>query len=127
MQQWALVLVQGYVNPQQYQQQLARSMADQQLAAQSTQLAQADIDRAISRGTGMLQTGLGIEEYGLRPLTIGADIGARQAVSGGNQAQALLAGGQGAAQSNLAGAIAGAQALQGGIKGFTGLFSGNKG
>ena len=116
----------GYVNPQQYQQQLARSMADQQLAAQSQQLAQADIDRAISRGTGMLQTGLGIEEYGLRPLTIGADIGSRQAVSGGNQAQALLAGGQGAAQSNLAGAIAGAQALQGGIKGFTGLFSGKK-
>ena len=113
----------GYVNPQQYQQQLARSMADQQLAAQSQQMAQADIDRAISRGTGMLQTGLGIEEYGLRPLTIGADIGSRQAVSGGNQAQALLAGGQGAAQANLAGSIAGAQALQGGIKGFTGLFS----
>ena len=117
----------GYVNPQQYQQQLARSMADQQLAAQSQQLAQADIDRAISRGTGMLQTGLGIEEYGLRPLTIGADIGSKQAVSGGNQAQALLAGGQAAANANLAGSIAGAQALQGGIKGFTGLFSGNKG
>jgi len=114
----------GYVNPQQYQQQLARSMADQQLAAQSQQLAQADIDRAISRGTGMLQTGLGIEEYGLRPLTIGADIGSKQAVSGGNQAQALLGGGQAAAQANLAGAIAGAQALQGGIKGFTGLFKG---
>jgi len=114
----------GYVNPQQYQQQLARAQADQQLAAQSTQMAQADIDRAISRGTGMLQTGLGIEEYGLRPLTIGADIGSKQAVSGGNQAQALLAGGQGAAQANLAGAIAGAQALQGGIKGFTGLFKG---
>ena len=117
----------GYVNPQQYQQQLARSMADQQLAAQSTQLAQADIDRAISRGTGMLQTGLGVEEYGLRPLTIGADIGSRQAVSGGNVGQSLLAGGQAAANANLAGAIAGAQALQGGIKGFTGLFSGNKG
>ena len=113
----------GYVNPQQYQQQLARSQQDQQLAAQSTQLAQADIDRAISRGTGMLQTGLGIEEYGLRPLTIGADIGSKQAVSGGNVAQSLLAGGQAAANANLAGSIAGAQALQGGIKGFTGLFS----
>ena len=41
--------------------------------------------------------------------------------------QSLLAGGQAAANANLAGAIAGAQALQGGIKGFTGLFSGNKG
>jgi hypothetical protein len=95
----------GYVNPQQYQQQLARSMADQQLAANSTQLAQADIDKAISRGTGLLQTGLGIEEYGLRPLTIGADIGSKQAVSGGNQAQSLLAGGQAAANANLAAGI----------------------
>ena len=114
----------GVVNPQQYQQQLARSMADQQLAAQSTQLAQADIDRAIARGTGLLQTGLGIEEQGLRPLTIGADIGSKQAVSGGQQAQALLGGGQAAAQANLAGNIAGMQAMQQGIKGFTGLFSG---
>lgn len=96
----------GYVNPQQYQQQLARSLADQQLAAQSTQMAQADIDRAINRATGLFQTGAGIEEMGLRPLTIGADIGSRQAVSGGQQAQALLAGGQGAAQAGLAGGIA---------------------
>jgi len=96
----------GYVNPQQYQQQLSRSLADQQLAAQSTQMAQADIDRAINRATGLFQTGAGIEEMGLRPLTIGADIGSRQAVSGGQQAQALLAGGQGAAQAGLAGGIA---------------------
>jgi hypothetical protein len=98
----------GYVNPEQYQRDLARSMADQQLAAQSTQMAQADIDRAIARGTGLLQTGLGIEEYGLKPLQIGADIGNRAATAGANQAQALLAGGQGAANANLAGGLAGA-------------------
>lgn len=98
----------GYVNPEQYQRDLARAQQDQALAASSTQMAQADIDRAIGRGTGLLQTGLGIEEYGLRPLTIGADIGSRQAVSGGNQAQALLGGGQAAAQANLAGGLAGA-------------------
>ena len=98
----------GYVNPEQYQQQLARAQADQQLAAQSTQLAQADIDRAIARGTGLLQTGLGIEEYGLKPLQIGADIGNRVATAGANQAQALLAGGQAAANANLAGGLAGA-------------------
>ena len=98
----------GYVNPEQYQRDLARSMADQQLAAQSTQLAQADIDRAIGRGTGLLQTGLGIEEYGLKPLQIGADIGNRVATAGANQAQALLGGGQAAAQANLAGGLAGA-------------------
>lgn len=103
----------GYVNPQQFQQQVARNMADQQLAAQSTQLAQADIDRAISRGQGMLQTATGLEQLGMSPLTMGADIGSRQAVSQGQQAQALLAGGQGAAQANLAGGI-----------GLAGMFAG---
>lgn len=98
----------GYVNPEQYQQQLARSMADQQLAAQSTQLAQADIDRAIARGTGLLQTGMGIEQMGLQPLQIGADIGNRVATAGANQGQMLLAGGQAAANANLAGGLAGA-------------------
>lgn len=98
----------GYVNPEQYQRDLARAQADAALGIQSRELAQADIDRAIGRGTGLLQTGLGIEEYGLRPLTIGADIGAKQSVSGGQQAQALLAGGQQAAQANLAGALSGA-------------------
>ena len=113
----------GVVNPQQYAQQLARSQVDQQLAAQSYLQGQSDIDRAIARGTGLLQTGLGIEEQGLRPLTIGADIGSKQAVSGGQQAQALLSGGQAAAQANLAGNIASMQARQQGIKGFTGLFA----
>ena len=98
----------GYVNPEQYQRDLARSMADQQLAASSTQMAQADIDRAIARGTGLLQTGLGIEEYGLKPLQIGADIGNRVATAGANQAQALLAGGQAAANANLAGGLSAA-------------------
>ena len=98
----------GYVNPEQYQRDLARSVTDQQLAAQSTQLAQADIDRAIARGTGLLQTGLGIEEYGLKPLQIGADIGNRVATAGANQGQMLMAGGQAAAQANLAGGLAGA-------------------
>ena len=98
----------GYVNPEQYQRDLARSIADQQLAAQSTQLAQADIDRAISRGTGLLQTGMGIEQMGLQPLQIGADIGNRVATAGANQGQMLLAGGQAAAQANLAGGLAGA-------------------
>tara|TARA_R110000803_G_scaffold51682_1_gene106679 strand:- start:782 stop:1570 length:789 start_codon:yes stop_codon:yes gene_type:complete len=95
----------GYVNPQQYQQQLARSQQDQQLAAQSQQLAQSDIDRSISRATGLFQTGAGIEEMGLRNLTIGADIGSKQQTSGNAQAQALLAGGQGAADARLAGGI----------------------
>lgn len=114
----------GYVNPEQYQRDLARAMADQQLAAQSRELAQADIDRLIGRGTGLLQTGLGIEEQGLRPLTIGADIGSKQAVSQNQQAQALLAGGQQAATANLAGSLGLAQAAQNAAKAFGGLFTG---
>jgi hypothetical protein len=98
----------GYVNPEQYQRDLARAQQDQALAASSTQMAQADIDRAIGRGTGLLQTGLGIEEYGLKPLQIGADIGNRVATAGANQGNMLLAGGQAAANANLAGGLAGA-------------------
>ena len=98
----------GMVNPEQYQRDLARAQADAALGVQSREMAQADIDKAIARGTGLLQTGLGIEEYGLRPLTIGADIGSKQAVSAGNQAQALLAGGQGAATANLAAGLSSA-------------------
>ena len=95
----------GYVNPEQYQQQVARNMADQQLAGQSMQLSQADIDRNISRGQGMLQTATGLEQLGMSPLQMGADIGSRQAISGSNQATALLSGGNAAAQANLAGGL----------------------
>jgi len=92
----------GYLNPGQYSQQVARNMADQNLAAQSMQLGQADIDRNISRGQGMLQNALGIEQLAMMPLTMGADIGSRQAVSGAAQGNALLSGGNAAAQANLA-------------------------
>ena len=95
----------GYLNPGQYSQQVARNMADQNLAGQSMQMAQADIDRNISRGQGMLQTATGLEQLAMTPLSMGADIGSRQAVSGANQGQALLAGGQGAANANLAGGL----------------------
>ena len=103
----------GYVNPEQYQQQLARSMADQQLAAQSMQLGQADIDKNIARGTGLLQSGMGIEEAAMKPLTIGADIGNKQATAGSNMATQLMAGGQAAANANLASGL-----------GYAGLFQG---
>jgi len=95
----------GYVNPEQFQQQMARNMADQQLAGQSTQMAQADMDRNIARGQGMLQTATGLENMAMQPMTLGADIGNRAAVAGANQGQALLAGGQAAANANLAGGL----------------------
>jgi len=101
----------------------ARELANQQLAQQSRVQSQTELDQAIARGTGLFQTGLGVEEQALRPLTIGADIGSKQAVSGSNQATALLAGGQGAAQANLAGGIGAANALLGGAQAFSGLFA----
>lgn len=95
----------GYVNPEQYQRDLARAQADAAMGFQSREMAQADIDRLIGRGTGMMQTGFGIEELGMKPMMLGADIGNRAAVAGGNQAAALMAGGQGAANARLAGGL----------------------
>lgn len=92
----------GYVNPEQYQRDLARAMADQQMAAAAQEYGQAQTDRAISRGTGLLSTGMGIEEAALKPLTLGADIGNRQATAGNAQAGYLMQGGQAAANANLA-------------------------
>lgn len=113
----------GYINPEQYQRDLARANIDQQLAASSTQMAQADIDRAIARGTGLLQSGMGIEQMGLQPLQIGADIGNRVATSGANQGQMLMAGAQGAAQSNLAGGLGMANMLLSGAQGAMGMWN----
>lgn len=110
----------GMINPEQYQRDLARAQVDADLGFQSRELAQADIDRAISRGTGLLQSGLGIEEQGLRALTIGADIGSKQAVSGGNVAQTLMTGANAAAQGNLAAGLSRAGMFADAGRGFMG-------
>lgn len=102
----------GYVNPEQYQRDLARAQSDAQLAAQSRSRAQQEIDAAIARGQGLFTYGTGIEELGMKPLTMGADIGNRAAVAGANQAQALMTGGTNAAQANLAGGLAQANMYQ---------------
>ena len=95
----------GLVNPEQYQRDLARARIDAEIAASSIGMGQSDIDRAISRGTGLFQTGAGIEELAMKPLTLGADIGSKQAVAGAQQGANLLAGGQAAAQANLASGV----------------------
>lgn len=51
-------------------------------------------------------TGSTLEQLGLTPLDIGAQLGGRQAQSGAVQANALLQGGIGAAQANQAGQLA---------------------
>ena len=103
--------VSGYVQPELFRLGLQRELANQQLAGTSYQLAQADVDRAISRGTGLMQSGLGIEQLGLTPLTIGADIGSKVATSGAQQGANLLAGAGQATQANLAGSLGAANLL----------------
>ena len=103
----------GYVNPEQYQRDLARAMADQQMAAAAQDYGQTQIDKAISRGTGLLSTGMGIEEAAMKPMTIGADIGNRQATAGSSMATQLMAGGQSAANANLAAGLGMAGLFQG--------------
>jgi hypothetical protein len=99
------------LNPQQFSLDRARAQADAQMAFNSREYGQAELDRLIGRGTGLMNTGFGIEELGAKSLAMGLDAGSRAGVSQGNQAQALLSGGMGAAQSMLAGT----QAAMGGI------------
>lgn len=101
----------GYLQPEEFKLGLQRAIADQQLAGTSYQMGQADIDRAISRGTGLMQAGLGVEQLGLTPLTIGADIGSKQATSGAQVGANLLAGAGQATQANLAGSLGAANLL----------------
>ena len=102
----------GMVNPEQYQRDLARAQIDAQLAAQSRQQAMNEMDAAIARGSGLLSSGFGVEQLGMTPLDLGANIGGRATQAGAQQAQSLLAGGQGAAQTNLAAGLGQAQMQQ---------------
>jgi len=113
----------GAINPEQYSQNLARARADAEMAAAAREYGQAEIDRLIGRGTGLFQTGAGIEQLGMTPLEAGAAIGGRASTAGAAQAQALLSGGQQAANLRLAGGLGAAQAIQQAGKQFGGLFS----
>jgi len=93
----------GMLNPQQFSLDRARAQADAQMAFNSREYGQAELDRLIGRGTGLMNTGFGIEELGAKSLAMGLDAGSRAGVSQGNQANALLQGGMGAAQSMLGG------------------------
>lgn len=83
----------------------AQELANQQLAMQARQQAQNELDASINRGTGLWQTGLGIEQLGMTPLSLGAEIGGRATSAGASAANQLLTGGQAAAQANLASGV----------------------
>lgn len=102
----------GLVNPDQFATQLARERVNAEIAAAGTTYGENIYDKMLSRGTGMLQTGLGIEELGMKPLTIGADIGNKAAVTGANAGQLMLTGATNAANANLAGSLSQANMLQ---------------
>jgi len=105
----------GYVNPEQYQRDLARAQADQQMAYDARQRAQTEIDANILRGQGLFTSGTGVEELGMKPLTIGADIGNRVATTGAAAGANLLAAGSAASNAAL-------NAQQARNSMFTGLF-----
>jgi hypothetical protein len=116
----------GMVNPEQYQRDLARARADQELATRAQEYGQADIDRLIGRGQGLFQFGAGIEELGLKPLTLGADLGKAVSTAGAQGAQSLLGAGQAAANANLFAGLQQANAI-GGLGGALGGMFGRRG
>jgi hypothetical protein len=102
----------GYVNPEQYQQALARSRADAEQATKAYDYGQSEVDRFLGRGTGLFTQGFGVEELGMKPLALGADIGKAGATAGGNMAQGLLATGQAAINANRSGQLSQANMYQ---------------
>jgi hypothetical protein len=96
------------------------------MAFNSREYGQAELDRLISRGTGLMNTGFGIEELGAKSLAMGLDAGSRAGVSQSNQAQALLSGGQGAANALFQGGMGAAQTqFQGATGAANALLSGS--
>lgn len=113
----------GLINPDQYGLNLARERANAEIGAAGTQYGQNMYDKLISRGTGLFTSGAGIEQLGMTPLTLGADIGKAGVAAGGAQAQALLQGGMGAANANLAGGLSQANMISSAGRTAAGMFS----
>jgi len=137
--------VPGMLNPDEFARLRARELANAQIANESTTYGQNLVDKLIARGTGLFTSGAGVEQLGMTPLTMGADIGNKASVSQGQQANALLQGGMAgskamldasnmASQYNLASGLSTAGAVQGlgrSISGlnfsnpFSGMFTGS--
>jgi hypothetical protein len=124
--------VSGMLNPDDFARMRARELSNAQIANESTTYGQNLIDKLIARGTGLFTSGAGVEQLGMMPLTMGADIGNKASISQGQQANALLQGGMagsramldastGASQYNLAGGLATAGAVQGAGRAIGGM------
>lgn len=126
--------VSGMLNPDDFARMRARELSNAQIANESTTYGQNLIDKLIARGTGLFTAGAGVEQLGMSPLTMGADIGNKASVSQGQQAQALLQGGRAGAdamlagsnaatQYNLASDIGAARGVMGAGNAFSGMFT----
>ena len=113
----------GYVNPEQYQRDLARGQVDAGIAANADQVARDQLTQDLARYTGLFNQGAGVEKLGMENLTIGADIGNKAAVAGAAQGRSLLEGGIGAANANLAGGLSQANMYQNLGNTMGGMFS----
>ena len=82
----------GMVNPEQFQRDRARALADAQIAAQGTQEGQRQAAAQLQLAQGMFGAGMAPEELGLRQLAAGSDLGRLQQAAN-MQAANLYTGG----------------------------------
>ena len=90
----------GYVNPEQFQRDRARALADAQIAANATQAGQQQMANQLAYTQGLFSAGLAPEQYGMGQLTLGGNLGAQQAQAGAVQA-GIYGTGMGNVYSNL--------------------------
>ena len=98
----------GMVNPEQFQRDRARALADAQIAAQGTQEGQRQQAAQLALGQGMFSAGMAPEQFGLSALTQGSNIGNQMAAQGLNQAN-LYTQGMGNVYGSMLGAAGTAQ------------------
>lgn len=108
----------GMVNPDFFGMNAANALQDQQMAFAARDKAMADLDAAIARSGGLMNTAFGVEKLGQEAMTLGADMG-QAALSGGIAgADALLSSGTDAAKANLAASRAYPDFLSGAVNQF---------
>lgn len=93
----------GAVNPEQYALNLARSRADAEMAARARQAGISERERRMAEAQGLLTYGLGLEELGLKPLTLGGEFGGMASQAGAQAGQLLSQGLQSGAAARYSG------------------------
>lgn len=116
-------MMSGAINPEQYAQNLARERINAELAVAARGGGIDERARRLGEAGNLFQTGVGIEELGMKPLEMGAQYGGRAAAAGANVGDILGRGLSGAAQTRLAGDVGTAQAIQRASKTFGGMFA----